>query len=166
MKVYELCRFGKVRDADPEVVDDEDEWGTVVLALHLSEEEARAEGERVFLESEKSAGSSTWIKEARVWAPSRDPADAGRLYLWSMLPSAAPRMEDPNRAFYPQARTTDIWVTSFEVAGEPKVSEAAALALLDIAHSAQAHADSGGEIDLNWIVETALRGLGQLPASE
>lgn len=115
MKVYELCRFGKVREADPGDADDEDEWGTVVLTRRLSEDSAKAEGERVFLASDKSAGSSTWIKEARVWAPSRYGSDKGRLYLWSMLPSAAPAMDDPNQESYPQARTTDIWIVSYDV---------------------------------------------------
>jgi hypothetical protein len=39
-------------------------------------------------------------------------------------------------------------------------------ALADIARAAQGHADSTGAIDHNWLVETALRGLGQMPASE
>ena len=119
MVVYKACTFGRIPEYDEE---DQVEGrrvttfahGTIVLGRFFSLPRAKQILEDAFL-AEPEDNNSPWIREARVWAPSRDPAAKGKIYLWSMLPAAAPAVDDPNRAFYPQARTTLYWIEEMEV---------------------------------------------------
>lgn len=115
MKIYVLNTFGRLPDAEVDLDDDApeaDRYGFIVLGRYTTEEAARARGEAEFLARDKSAGTDTWIKEARVWSPDRDPAFPNRICLWSMLPRAAGAKSEE---WYPQARTTSYWYEVVEV---------------------------------------------------
>lgn len=110
MKVYAVCTYGK-KGEDEEAVP---VWDVIRLGpLYTSLDKAKARGEEEFRAGGKSG--TPWVKEAVAWSPSRDSANTDRLALWSFLPAAAPRMDDPNRAFYPQARETGFWIETMEL---------------------------------------------------
>lgn len=113
MKLYELVRFGKLPYNDPEDDEEPDSYGGISQGFFLNLAVAQAVGEKLFLDSDKAAGSDTWIKEARVWAVDpRERPQTERLHLWSMLPLAA---GSNSGEWYPQARTTHIWIETKEV---------------------------------------------------
>jgi hypothetical protein len=80
--------------------------------------------------------------------------------LWRNSPVERSALDDILRA-------ADAYAAAAPAEPQPAPELAAAMAALeDIARAAQDHADSTGAIDHNWLVETALRGLGRMPASE
>jgi hypothetical protein len=112
MKVYQLFTFGKLPEDECEG-DGIADYGEISQGIFVSLWYAQSLGERLLLESAKPGGTDAWVKEARAWAVDpRERPRTDRLHLWSFLPSAAG--SEPGE-WYPQARTTSIWIKTLEV---------------------------------------------------